>query len=68
MFFFSNEGSEPPHIHVQRGDKLAKYWLDPVELARSRGFTKRELTTIRTIVIENERFLLEAWHESFGKR
>jgi hypothetical protein len=27
FFFFSNENNEPPHIHVEFGDKLAKYWL-----------------------------------------
>ncbi|MCI0405089.1 MAG: DUF4160 domain-containing protein, partial [candidate division Zixibacteria bacterium] len=33
FFFFSNEGHEPPHIHVEHGDKYAKFWLEPVELA-----------------------------------
>ena len=29
-FFYSNEGSEPPHVHVRSGDKEAKFWLhDP---------------------------------------
>jgi hypothetical protein len=30
LFFFSNEGEEPPHIHVQRERMLAKFWLGPV--------------------------------------
>jgi hypothetical protein len=34
FFFYSLEGHEPPHIHVERDEKLAKYWLDPVELAK----------------------------------
>src|SRR5262249_55675133 len=29
FFFFSNEGSEPPHIHVEKGDGYAKFWLNP---------------------------------------
>lgn len=28
FFFYSNEGNEPIHIHCQKGDKEAKYWLD----------------------------------------
>jgi hypothetical protein len=24
FFFFSNEGQEPPHVHVSKGDGLAK--------------------------------------------
>ena len=33
FFFFSNEGTEPPHVHVERGDGYAKFWLEPVELS-----------------------------------
>ncbi len=25
FFFFSNEGTEPPHVHVEREDALAKF-------------------------------------------
>jgi len=32
FFFYSRENGEPPHIHVEYGDKLAKYWLDPLDL------------------------------------
>ena len=32
FYFYSRENQEPPHIHVEFGDKLAKYWLEPVEL------------------------------------
>lgn len=27
FFFFSNEGQEPPHVHVSKGDGVAKVWL-----------------------------------------
>jgi len=33
FFFYSNEGSEPAHVHVQSGDGEAKFWLNPIELA-----------------------------------
>lgn len=26
-FFFSNEGTEPLHVHVRRSGKTAKFWL-----------------------------------------
>lgn len=32
FYFFSNEGEEPPHIHVKSGGEEAKFWLDPIEL------------------------------------
>lgn len=30
FFFYSNEGQEPPHIHVKAGGDEAKFWLDPI--------------------------------------
>ena len=67
FFFFSNEGNEPPHIHVEAGNKYAKFWLDPINLARSVGFNAPELTRLRRLVMSrNERFK-EAWNEHFER-
>ena len=60
FFFFGNEGSEPPHIHVQRERLLAKYWLNEVSLAKSRGFAAHELRNIEKRVLENKGRFLEA--------
>ena len=65
FFFYSNEGLEPAHVHVQDGSKLAKFWLQPVELARSSGFAARELTRLAALVREHENDFLEAWNEFF---
>ncbi|MGD9634228.1 MAG: DUF4160 domain-containing protein [Pirellulales bacterium] len=43
LFFYSAEGSEPPHVHIRRDRSTAKFWLNPVRLARSRGFGDHEL-------------------------
>ena len=66
FFFFSNEAGEPPHVHVQRERMLAKFWLNPVRLARSTGFSPRELRGIQRVVAENETALQEAWNEYFA--
>ena len=29
FFFYSDEGSEPAHIHVKKGDAEGKIWLEP---------------------------------------
>jgi len=65
FFFFSDEGREPPHIHIERAESYAKFWLDPVSLVRSRGFRSRELTKIRDIIVENKALFQEKWHEYF---
>jgi len=64
--FFSSDGIEAPHIHVKRDRSVAKYWLNPVALARNRGFAEHELNQIEALVIQHVQTLLEAWHDYFG--
>lgn len=65
FFFYSNEGVEPPHIHIQKAEKYAKFWLQPVRLAEAIGYTTKELRTVEGIIIEHAALLLEEWHEHF---
>ena len=66
LHFFSNEGQEPPHIHVKAGDDQAKFWLYPIELALNYGFRARELSKIERIIEEHQTELMEAWNERFS--
>ena len=66
MFFYANEGDEPPHVHVQRERMLAKFRLQPVELASARGFAANEQRRIERIVAERAQTYLEKWHDFFG--
>lgn len=61
IYFFSHDIVEPPHVHVDRDDCSAKFWLDPVGLAVNLGFTPRELRRIRFLIVEHRAALLEAW-------
>jgi hypothetical protein len=65
FFFFSNEGTEPPHVHVQRERAHAKLWLRPVAVAAVRGFEAPEVNAIEKIVRGNQALFEEAWHEYF---
>jgi len=53
------------HIHVERDDNVAKFWLDPVRLQSSGGFSRMEINQIEKLVIEHQHDLLEAWNEYF---
>ncbi len=66
FYFFRHEPNEPPHIHVDRGEATIKVWLDPVEVARTRGFRAHEIGGIIAMVQENRTLFLEKWHEHFG--
>jgi len=66
FYFYSHGPNEPPHIHVDRDDMSAKFWLDPVQLAANLGFRARELREIQSMVKDSRQRLLEAWNEFFG--
>jgi hypothetical protein len=67
FFFYSLEGVEPPHIHIERGDSIAKFWLEPVSVSHSRGFRSHDLNRLRLLVIEHRVKFLEAWNVHFGR-
>ncbi len=67
FFFFSNEGHEPPHVHVESGDQYAKFWLEPVSLANSIGYNASELTRLRKLVAEQREQFKEQWDEYFNR-
>jgi hypothetical protein len=66
LYFYSHEPGEPPHVHVDKGGASAKVWLNPVSLARNRGFRPRELNGIISLVRDHRSALLEAWNGYFG--
>jgi hypothetical protein len=50
---------EPPHIHAEHGEHVAKFWLNPVGVAESHGFRAHELNRLRALVIEHRATFLE---------
>lgn len=66
FFFYAGDKDEPQHIHVERDDKIVKFWLEPVRLQSSGGFNRIEVSRIHNIISENHAKLLEAWNEYFG--
>jgi hypothetical protein len=66
FIFFSSDKGELPHIHVKRDRQIAKFWLDPISLAKNQGFQKHELNRIIYLVVKHQPTLLEAWHDYFG--
>ena len=67
FFFVSLDRSEPAHIHVRRENKVAKFWLEPLALERTGGFSRAELNVILKLVEEHRERLLRGWYEFFGR-
>ncbi len=66
FFFYSSDGNEPVHVHVERENKIAKVWLDPVRVCNNFGFNRSELYKILKLVEQYEEKIKEVWHEFFG--
>jgi len=66
FFFYSGDRDEPLHIHIEREDNIAKFWIDPIRLQRSGGFGRKEINNIHKIIQENHNQIIEAWNEYFN--
>jgi hypothetical protein len=66
--FYSDEGGEPPHIHVRTPDGECKFWLEPISLASVNGIKSADVRAIERLVFEHQGLLLSAYHESRRNR
>ena len=68
LFFYANEGQprEPVHVHVERGDGEAKFWINPdVRVAYNDGMDAKALREALELVEANRERIEQAWHEFF---
>ena len=66
FFFYSNENDEPVHIHVEKAEASAKFWLEPkLTEAFSYGFTGKQRKEINGIIAEHINEFKQAWYEHF---
>ncbi len=67
FYFYSNEGEEPMHVHIEKGSGNGKVWLDPISIEYMNGFTTREVNQIMQIISVNFLILKNKWNEHFGQ-
>ena len=66
FFFYMGDRDEPPHVHVERDNRIAKFWLNPVKLQSTGGLRRHEIRRIERIIEENHTQLMEAWNARFN--
>ena len=64
--FHSADAEEPPHIHVYGHGGEAKFWIPHDGPVSSRGYNRRELKRMASIIEAHADEFLERWHEFFG--
>jgi hypothetical protein len=71
FFFYSNEGTEPIHIHVEKGDMECKFWLlvEEVEIkeAFSYNMTSTAKREVKKIIYQHFDIIVGAWNDYFKK-
>ena len=63
--FYSDEGNEPPHVHIETPEGECKFWLDPIKLARNKGVPAPMLRNIERLVFENIELIKEKYNAYF---
>ncbi len=53
FFFEAGDRDEPRHVHVERDERIAKFWLDPVRSKNSGGFSLTDLGRVQMLITEN---------------
>ncbi len=65
FFFYSGDKVEPPHVHIERENKVAKFWLSPVKIQKSGRFSRTEIVKLHRLTEQYQTLLLEKWYEYF---
>ncbi len=67
LFFYSNEGNEPIHVHCQKGEAEGKYWLDVRDFevieAHSYNMSPANKRTIRRIIFDHFDYIVSQWNK-----
>ncbi len=67
FYFYPADRNEPRHVHVDRDDKEAKFWLDPTpRRAYNHGFSGGEIRQIVGIIQVNLDRLRREWDAFFA--
>lgn len=65
FYFYSHEAGEPPHVHVDKNGKSAKFWMESVTAVRNARFTSLELREIARIISDHKLDFLRSWNDYF---
>ena len=66
LFFYSNEGSEPIHVHAEKADMECKFWIIVEEFAFN--LTPAEKREIKKIIYQHFDLIVDSWNKHFNKK
>ncbi len=70
VFFYSNEGYEPMHIHGIKGETEVKYWINQksnmISYANSFNLTPSLKREFEEIILINLSLIISSWNSHFN--
>ena len=71
LFFYSNEGNEPIHIHAEKADMECKYWIieEEVDIKEAYAYNlgQGDRKEIKKIIYQHFDLIIESWNQYFKK-
>ncbi len=72
LYFWSNEGNEPIHIHAEKGEMECKFWLDTenfeIKEAMLFNMTTQSKREIKKIIYDHFDYIALEWNKYFEKK
>ena len=68
FFFYSADGWEPAHVHVEKSGCQAKIWLGNLGIAINLGYSPKEMNEIVRKTRASRELFQEAWNDYFANR
>jgi hypothetical protein len=69
IFFYSNEGNEPMHIHAEKAEMECKFWIDEInyEIVEALSYSMNPVhkNQIRRILYEHLDYIISEWKNYF---
>jgi len=72
LYFWANEGTEPIHIHAEKGDMECKFWLEvesfEIKTALEYNLTPQAKREIKKIIYGHFDYIVDEWNSYFKNR
>jgi hypothetical protein len=68
VFLFSHDHPHPPHIHFRKRKRYSSWNLDRIECVDAGGFSMKELSVQRLLLVAYREEILRSWHEHWQRQ
>jgi hypothetical protein len=65
FFFYSSDGIEPIHVHVDGHGAIGKWWVASEKWQSHRGFRTSDLARVERELISRKQEIIDAWRAHF---